>query len=127
MTEMDYLISESQWVKKARRSIDIMFYCLICFTIIFFFEKSEWIIFRNISAVFHFLFSLYIVIKMYFFHDRYALFNYRLNVCFSDVPLEKQVAASRLYGWKDAMETMLSATECHQSHISGDCPLCGAN
>lgn len=40
------------------------------------------------------------------------------------VPQWKLDAARRFYGWDENAD--LSAIECEQCHIHGDCPLCGA-
>jgi hypothetical protein len=39
------------------------------------------------------------------------------------LPLQKEILAKKLYGWP---EGTLSAIECEEAHLPGDCPLCGA-
>jgi len=39
------------------------------------------------------------------------------------LPLQKEILARKLYGWP---EGILSAIECEEAHLPGDCPLCGA-
>jgi hypothetical protein len=39
------------------------------------------------------------------------------------LPVQKEYLAKKLYGWP---EGTLSAIECEESHLPGDCPLCGA-
>ena len=44
----------------------------------------------------------------------------------AEVPESLRHRAQRLYGSDKDYPWMFSAIECHESHLPGDCPLCGA-
>lgn len=63
------------------------------------------------------------VLILPFAHFRYHRDYNEIYRRLDEVPISLRVAANEWYGdgWQDA------ALECHESHMGGDCPLCGAN
>ena len=61
--------------------------------------------------------------KIMYLGWRERKFYHSLIVKEEKLPPLKRILARQLYGWP---EGTLSAIECEETHIPGDCPLCGA-
>jgi hypothetical protein len=88
---------------------------------------GAWIGVCGIAAIIAYCGILVVIDRTGFGMPRIVLLDAEVWRRLSEVSSDLQRRALRLYGTSDsAWPALFAAIECHESHLPGDCPLCGA-